>query len=289
MLKERVLSAIVMIIAVLAGIFWLPPLPLTLVLAGVVTLAIWEWGQFLGFKRSLARAILAFVAVCLFILLIFANTDYIRASRFLTDSTVPLLFIGCAWWLFALVLVVTYPRSAKLWAKSVSAKLIFGFCTLIPFFIAFLALRFYHYNLDEFQGTYLLLYICLLVWGADSGAYFSGRAFGKHKLAPSVSPGKSWEGVFGGLLTACLIAFLFLSLAPNNVFGRELAMVPFMAISVATVAISVLGDLVESMFKRQAGIKDSSNLIPGHGGILDRVDSLTAALPFFATFFFFAL
>ena len=289
MLKERVLSAIVMVIAVLAGIFLLSPLPLTIVLAAIITAAMWEWAQFAGFKRSLPRAVVAFVTVCLFILLIFANTNYIRAARFLTDETAPLLFISCIWWLIALVLVVTYPRSANVWAKSVSAKFIFGFCTLIPFFIAALALRFNNYAVDEFQGTYLLLYVCLLVWGADSGAYFFGRAFGKHKLAPKVSPGKSWEGAIGGLMTSCVIAFLFLEFAPNNVFGRELATVLFILVSVATVAISVLGDLAESMFKRQANIKDSSNLIPGHGGILDRIDSLTAAIPFFATFFFFVL
>ncbi|WGE36465.1 phosphatidate cytidylyltransferase [Actinobacillus genomosp. 1] len=289
MLKERVLSAIVMVIAVLTGIFLLSPLPLTIILAAIITAAMWEWAQFAGFKRSLPRAVVAFVTVCLFILLIFANTNYIRAARFLTDETAPLLFISCIWWLIALVLVVTYPRSANVWAKSVSAKFIFGFCTLIPFFIAALALRFNNYAVDEFQGTYLLLYVCLLVWGADSGAYFFGRAFGKHKLAPKVSPGKSWEGAIGGLMTSCVIAFLFLEFAPNNVFGRELATVPFILVSVATVAISVLGDLAESMFKRQANIKDSSNLIPGHGGILDRIDSLTAAIPFFATFFFFVL
>ncbi|WGE91789.1 phosphatidate cytidylyltransferase [Actinobacillus genomosp. 1] len=289
MLKERVLSAIVMVIAVLAGIFLLSPLPLTIILAAIITAAMWEWAQFAGFKRSLPRAVVAFVTVCLFILLIFGNTNYIRAARFLTDETAPLLFISCIWWLIALVLVVTYPRSANVWAKSVSAKFIFGFCTLIPFFIAALALRFNNYAVDEFQGTYLLLYVCLLVWGADSGAYFFGRAFGKHKLAPKVSPGKSWEGAIGGLMTSCVIAFLFLEFAPNNVFGRELATVPFILVSVATVAISVLGDLAESMFKRQANIKDSSNLIPGHGGILDRIDSLTAAIPFFATFFFFVL
>ncbi|WGE34392.1 phosphatidate cytidylyltransferase [Actinobacillus genomosp. 1] len=289
MLKERVLSAIVMVIAVLAGIFLLSPLPLTIILAAIITAAMWEWAQFAGFKRSLPRAVVAFVTVCLFILLIFGNTNYIRAARFLTDETAPLLFISCIWWLIALVLVVTYPRSANVWAKSVSAKFIFGFCTLIPFFIAALALRFNNYAVDEFQGTYLLLYVCLLVWGADSGAYFFGRAFGKHKLAPKVSPGKSWEGAIGGLMTSCVIAFLFLEFAPNNVFGRELSTVPFILVSVATVAISVLGDLAESMFKRQANIKDSSNLIPGHGGILDRIDSLTAAIPFFATFFFFVL
>ncbi|AFU18628.1 phosphatidate cytidylyltransferase [Actinobacillus suis] len=289
MLKERVLSAIVMIIAVLAAIFLLSPLPLTLVLAAVIAAAMWEWAQFAGLKRSLPRAVVAFVTVCLFILLIFANTDYIRAARFLTDETTPLLFISCIWWFIAFLLVVSYPKSANLWAKSVIAKFSFGFCTLVPFFIAALALRFNNYAVNEFQGTYLLLYVCLLVWGADSGAYFFGRAFGKRKLAPKVSPGKSWEGAIGGLITSCVIAFLFLELAPHNVFGRELATLPFILVSMATVAISVLGDLAESMFKRQANIKDSSNLIPGHGGILDRIDSLTAAIPFFATFFFFVL
>lgn len=289
MLKERVLSAIVMIIAVLAAIFWLSPLPLTLALSAIIVAAIWEWSQFAGIKRPVPRAIVAMVSICLLLFVIFANTDYIRATRFLTDETAPLLFIGCIWWLIALALVITYPKSAKVWEKSIVAKFLFGFATLIPFLIGVLALRFYNYNINQYQGTYLFLYVCLLVWGADSGAYFFGRAFGKRKLAPKVSPGKSWEGVIGGLLTSGIIAFLFLQLTPTNVFGKEFATTPFILLSVSTVAISVLGDLTESMFKRQAGIKDSSNLIPGHGGILDRIDSLTAAIPFFATFFFFIL
>ncbi|OOS00297.1 phosphatidate cytidylyltransferase [Haemophilus paracuniculus] len=289
MLKQRVLSAIVMVLVALLALFWLPPLPFTLVLGAIIVLAMWEWAQFVGFKRPLARAIVAFVTVCLLIFPIMVNTDYIQAGRFLTSETIPLLFVGCIWWLVALALVVTYPNSANKWAGSVSAKFIFGFCTLVPFFIATLALRFHQYALNPYQGTYLLLYVFLLVWGADSGAYFFGRAFGKRKLAPKVSPGKSWEGAIGGLLTSGVIAVLFLTLAPANVFGREMATTPFILVSMATVAISVLGDLAESMFKRQAGIKDSSNLIPGHGGVLDRIDSLTAAVPFFATFFFFVL
>ncbi|MDY2948183.1 phosphatidate cytidylyltransferase [Mannheimia varigena] len=289
MLKERILSAIIMIIAVLAAIFWLSPLPLTIALSAIIVAAMWEWAQFAGFKRPVPRAIVAMVTICLLLFAIVANTDYIRATRFITDETTPILFIGCIWWLIALALVVTYPNSAKLWEKSVVAKFLFGFATLIPFLIGVLALRFHNYHIDPYQGTYLFLYVCLLVWGADSGAYFFGRAFGKRKLAPKVSPGKSWEGVFGGLLTSGVIAFAFLQLTPTNVFGRELDTTPFIVVSIATVAISVLGDLVESMFKRQAGIKDSSNLIPGHGGILDRIDSLTAAIPFFATFFFFVL
>lgn len=232
MLKERVLSAIIMIIAVLAAIFWLSPLPLTLVLSAIVVAAMWEWAQFAGFKHPVPRAIVAMVTICLLLFAIVANTDYIRATRFITDETTPILFIGCIWWLIALVLVATYPNSAKLWEKSVAAKFLFGLATLVPFLIGTLALRFHNYAFDPYQGTYLFLYVCLLVWGADSGAYFAGRAFGKRKLAPKVSPGKSWEGVIGGVLTSSLIAFTFLQLTPANVFGKALATTPFILVSV---------------------------------------------------------
>ena len=128
----------------------------------------------------------------------------------------------------------------------------------------------------------------MLVWAADSGAYFSGRAFGKRKLAPKVSPGKSWEGVVGGLITALVLAFVFIYFSGDALVG-ERNITGFVILSVATVAISVLGDLTESMFKRESGVKDSSQLIPGHGGVLDRIDSLTAAVPFFSYFYFFVL
>lgn len=289
MLKERLISAIILIIAVLSGLFFLGPMAFTFALAAIIVLAAWEWAQFAGIKNQVGRGAVAAITACLFLLPIFAGANYIQAGKFLTDDTTPLLFVACIWWLIAFCLVITYPKSAKYWHKSVSTRFIFGFCTLVPFFIATLALRFNQYYVSPYQGIYLILYVFLLVWAADSGAYFAGRAFGKHKLAPKVSPGKSWEGVIGGLMTSAIIALLFLQIAPQNVFGRELATVPFIAVSVATVAISVLGDLTESMFKREAHIKDSSQLIPGHGGILDRIDSLTAAVPFFATFFFFVL
>lgn len=287
MLKQRILSAIVMILLVLLALFSLSPLPFTLTLAVLIVLGMWEWAQFAGLKRSVSRAIVAFTTFGLLLFPIMAATQQIQASRFLTDETTPLLFLGCLWWLFALFLVVRYPTSAKWWTNSISSKFIFGICTLLPFFIGTLALRFYQYNTDEYRGVWLLMYVFLLVWGADSGAYFVGKALGKHKLAPQVSPGKSIEGAFGGLLTSALIAFAFLHFSPENVFGREITLVPFMVLSAITVAVSILGDLTESMFKRQVGIKDSSQLIPGHGGILDRIDSLTAAVPVFATGFFF--
>lgn len=289
MLKERVLSAIVMVSLVLLALFILSPLMFTITLSALIVIGMWEWAQFAGFKRPIARAIVAFVTICLLFFPIIAATNHIQSTRFLTDETIPLLFVGCIWWCIAFGLVISYPNSSTLWTKSISAKFIFGFCTLIPFLIGTLALRFYQYNLDEYRGLWVLLYVFLLVWGADSGAYFAGRTFGKRKLAPQVSPGKSWEGAIGGVITSAIIALIFLKATPENVFGREITLIPFLILSVITVIVSILGDLSESMFKRQAGIKDSSNLIPGHGGVLDRIDSLTAAIPVFATGFFFLL
>ncbi|MDH2998715.1 phosphatidate cytidylyltransferase [Pasteurellaceae bacterium LFhippo2] len=289
MLKERVLSAIVMVAVALLALFWLSPLPFTLGLSALIVAGMWEWAQFAGFKRPVSRAIIAMVTGGVLLFPIMAATSYIQATRFLTDATTPILFVGCIWWIVAFGLVVTYPKSAESWSKSVSAKFIFGICTLLPFLIGTLALRFYQYNQDEHLGTYLILYVFLLVWGADSGAYFAGRAFGKRKLAPKVSPGKSWEGAIGGVITSGIIAFIFLQVAPNNMLGSDISTAGFVVLSIVTVMVSILGDLSESMFKRQSGIKDSSNLIPGHGGILDRVDSLTAAVPVFATGFFFIL
>ncbi len=146
-----------------------------------------------------------------------------------------------------------------------------------PVFLGMLALRAWHYADNHYSGALWLLYVMILVWGADSGAYTFGKMFGKHKLAPKVSPGKTWQGFFGGLLTAAVISWAYGVWAHLDVTPTVL-----LVCSVVAALASVLGDLTESMFKREAGIKDSGHLIPGHGGILDRIDSLTAAVPVFA-------
>ncbi|MDG6882194.1 Phosphatidate cytidylyltransferase [Phocoenobacter uteri] len=289
MLKQRVLSALIMIPLALLGLFFLSPLPFFLAISVLVVLGMWEWAQFAGIKRSIGRIIVALVTLGILLFPIMAGTYSIKKADFLNDVTTPLLFVGVIWWLVALFLVIGYPKTARFWAKSISAKFIFGFLTLVPFLIAMPALRFYHYHSNPYQGAFLLLYVLVLVWSADSGAYFFGRAFGKHKLAPKVSPGKSIEGAIGGLVTAGVVSFVFLQVNPSDMLSAKLNMAAFIAVSILTVAISILGDLTESMFKRQAGVKDSSNLIPGHGGILDRIDSLTAAVPFFAMAFLFFL
>ena len=180
------------------------------------------------------------------------------------------------WWLIALLLVVSYPKSAKYWSKSILIKLLFALFTLIPFYISMLELRSISYDIDRYTGAVWLLYVFVLVWATDTGAYFAGRAIGKRKLAVKVSPGKTIEGFIGGVSLAILVCMLVYL---TGYFA--ISFINFLISSLLAILVSVLGDLTESMFKREAGIKDSGNLIPGHGGILDRIDSLTAAVPVF--------
>ncbi|GJH42371.1 phosphatidate cytidylyltransferase [Pasteurella canis] len=288
MLKERVLSAIILIAIVFVALFFFSPFYLALAVGTVVVLGVWEWSQFLHFKLPFWRLGMTGVAAAFLFLWIYGESHYLNAGRVFEGYISLMLFSSVIWWGIALSLVVTYPKSAVSWGKNKLLQVIFAFFTLVPFLVGVLRLRLDHYVTDQYHGLVLLLYVFILVWSADSGAYFAGRQFGKNKLAPKVSPGKSWEGVFGGLLTAGLLATVFIQFTQQNLLSN-VSTPAFILLSVATVAVSILGDLTESMFKRESGIKDSSQLIPGHGGILDRIDSLTAAVPFFAYFYFFVI
>lgn len=275
MLKSRLITAFVLIPVVIAALFLLPPVGFALVVLAVCMIAAWEWGQLAGLKSRNQRIWLAILCGLLLALMLITIPDYHPyAAAAVVQYT---LCASLMWWAAALVLVLFYPSSAALWRHSWLLRLVFGVLTILPFFWGMLALRQYHYSVDRFTGAWWLLYVMLLVWGADSGAYIFGRTLGKHKLAPKVSPGKTWEGLVGGLLTSAVISWLFGEFAPLDALPLSL-----LVCSVIAALASVLGDLTESMFKREAGIKDSGNLIPGHGGILDRIDSLTAAVPVFA-------
>ncbi|MCW9710052.1 phosphatidate cytidylyltransferase [Avibacterium sp. 21-586] len=287
MLKQRVISAIILIAIVCAALFLFSPFYFALALGAVMTLGIWEWTQFAQVKNKFWRVVVAGLAGAVLFLWILSEANYLNAGRVFEHYAEPILLSAVVWWIVALGFVLSYPNSAKLWTKSVILQGVFAIVTLVPFIVGVLRLRLDGYVTNPYHGLMLLFYVFILVWAADSGAYFAGRKFGKHKLAPKVSPGKTWQGVLGGLITAGVLAGIFMQVAPQDLFN--VPTVPFIALSVATVAISVLGDLTESMFKRESGIKDSSNLIPGHGGILDRIDSLTAAVPFFAYFYFYVL
>ncbi len=264
MLKQRVITALILAPAVLGLVLYLSPAHFAWFIAAVVALGAWEWAQFCGCQNPLQRVVYA-VAVVLGL--------YISAM--LPASWV--LSAAMLWWLFAMWLIVRFPAASDLWRPPLVRALL-GLLVLVPFWQALVVLRQASFvPAPEFTALWLILYVLLLVWIADIGAYFSGRAWGKAKLAPRVSPGKSWAGVWGGLVLVLAYAFAvsqYLSLS-------LLYSLVFILVSLVVAVVSVVGDLNESMFKRVSGLKDSSQLLPGHGGILDRIDSLTAAVPVF--------
>jgi phosphatidate cytidylyltransferase len=189
-----------------------------------------------------------------------------------------ILSVACLWWLVSLAMIIAYPRYSKFWQKSWLIRCLFGVLTLIPTWVAVVSLRASLYDVDAFYGASLIFYVLGIVWAADIGAFFVGVKFGRHKLRPNVSPGKTFEGLFGGVMASfAIIAFaaLHYQVESSRIWLHLL-------IGGLTVGVSALGDLNESMFKRCAGIKDSGRILPGHGGLLDRIDSLTAAFPVFA-------
>jgi phosphatidate cytidylyltransferase len=255
----------------IGGIFFLPIEQFAYFIGFIVTVAAWEWANLSGYESPVARiGYAALIAVTI------AATAYLMDSH--TETHRIILALGAAWWLLACVLVVQYPKQVSLWqAKPVRA--ILGLFVLIPMWVGFMTLKSQPYS------ALIIVYVMLLIWGADTGAYFAGKTWGNKKLAPNVSPGKSWAGFWGGLATTGLIAIIF-SLCGNQ-WLHPMMMEDFALLAVMTfitAIISVMGDLVESMMKRHRGIKDSSQLLPGHGGVLDRIDSMASAVPVFAFF-----
>jgi len=260
MLKQRIITALWLLPLALFGFFGLEGHAFLAFISIIIALAGWEWARLAGFDTQLQRVIYAAVTVAALLLL---NSS----DAWLLSS----LYVAGAFWLLAIAMVVSFPASIACWGGRLG-KLLIGLVIIVPAGLGLQVLK----TLP--QGNTLILSLMLLVWGADIGAYFFGRALGKRKLAPRVSPGKSWAGLFGGLFTSvCIAAGLAVYL---QVASSELVLLLLGAVVV--VLFSVVGDLTESMFKREMGIKDSSQLLPGHGGVLDRIDSLTAAAPIFA-------
>lgn len=261
-LQQRIITAVVLVPLVIWCIFFAPDASaFRAFAAAVVTVAAWEWTAMMGWKSRAPRAAYAGLVLALLFLLILVPLP----------AGLPAWLYGSAllFWMLAHRLVRAYPADTAVWASG-PVLFVIGLLLLVP---AWLGLTSLHG-----KGAWWLLYLLLLVWGADTGAYFAGRAFGRRKLAPAVSPGKTLEGFFGGLALTMALA-LGVALWQGFAGQRLLA---FLALSLITVLASVLGDLFESMVKRRAGLKDSGTIFPGHGGALDRIDSLTAAAPVFA-------
>ncbi|MGC9401010.1 phosphatidate cytidylyltransferase [Vibrio genomosp. F10] len=278
-MKQRIITALILAPLVILGIFELPLSLFVIAIAAVTGIGFWEWTQFVEHKSRLRALVPSlFIAALSFVVIAFDA----KSLNALLPTHYFVLALGSAWWLYASALAITYPRSSQSWQASNFLRHAFGLLTLLPFLWSILILRAQGIETDVYYGAKLVLFVCLIVWAADSGAYFAGRAFGRRKMAPSVSPNKTIEGLVGGIITAIIVGWF-----TAQWFGIEFtSSASMVVITLITVIISVLGDLVESMFKRVSGIKDSSNIIPGHGGVLDRIDSLTAAFPVFAFLYF---
>lgn len=261
MLRQRVITAILLGVGLLVVLLWLPPAVAIGVFALIVLIGAWEWSAFPGFRFSAARfAYVVAVAVIMF----FVWRLTLEDGRLET-----LLWIATAWWVIAFLWVTLAPATQTRAMVATS-----GLLVLVPAWVALAHLYLEPARAFPAPGPQLVLFLLLLVWAADIGAFFAGRSFGRLKLAPRVSPAKTWEGVLGGVGAAALVAAIGASYF-------DLPRVAFLSLCLGVALISVVGDLTESMFKRHAGLKDSGSVFPGHGGVLDRIDSVTAAAPIF--------
>lgn len=257
---RRLITAVILAGPLVLAVLFLPRPWVAGLFALFVLMAGWEWAGLCGLRTGVARAtyvlLLALLLIC---------------SYLFREGSLPLLLdlLAVAWWLTAMVLVLVHERKPLRSSPPVPVGLVAGLLVLVPSWFALVWL--------QALSPGLTLWLLVVIWAADSLAYFSGRRWGRHRLAPRVSPGKTVEGLAGGVLGSLGLALSLLLLTPEPPLPLPLLMTGCLL----AVLFSVLGDLLESLCKRLAGIKDSGNLLPGHGGVLDRIDSLTAATPVF--------
>lgn len=265
MSRTRILTGLVLAPAAITGVLWLPTPWLALVAAGLVLAGLWEWTRLTGLSAPLPR--LGYVSANA---LMMAAVAWAAGPNLFALKAAALL--GAGWWLLSLAWLWRYEFGQTDRGRYRILKLLAGSLAAVP---AWAALVWLHQLPDH--GPRWALFALMLVWAADTGAYFVGVRMGRHKLAPRISPNKSWEGFWGGLAGAGIVAVLGLKL-----LGLGWADLPTLVfLTLVAAMMSVAGDLFESLLKRHSGHKDSGQLIPGHGGMLDRLDSLLAALPVF--------
>jgi phosphatidate cytidylyltransferase len=263
MLRQRVLTALLLAPLAIAIILLLPTPWFALVIAALFLGAAEEWTHLAGVQKPAMRIALLVLAAALFVLLWLVHGG----------ASTLLLALGVAWWLTACLWLRHFAFGAAPTPENRALKLVAGAFVMFPAWMAALAL-----HAREPHGHWWVLLALVIVWAADIGAYFSGRTFGGRKLAPQISPGKTWAGAYGAMVAGVLVA-----LAGGWLLDvRGSALLGLGVLAALAVAISIVGDLLESLMKRHAGIKDSGSIFPGHGGLLDRLDSVFAALPVFA-------
>nr|VFJ72692.1 MAG: phosphatidate cytidylyltransferase [Candidatus Kentron sp. FW] len=266
-LKQRVITALLLIPLVVSGTLILPTSYFSSGLAIVILVGAWEWAGLVGWTSKIGRATYSLmIATSLYV--------FFRLDVLIPHGWLLLLIFALVWWCVALGWIVQFEQGIPIsLLERPMVRIIVGWSILVP---TWGALAVIHRHVET--GPAFVILLMVIIWGADSGAYFFGKRFGKKRLSARTSPGKSWEGVAGGLLMVGLLSIaigLYTRLLP----GQWIALI---LLSSTTAMLSILGDITESLFKRRIGAKDSGRLLPGHGGMLDRIDSLTAAAPFFA-------
>ena len=270
MLKQRIITGLILAGGFLAAVLLLPNPALAAAFAAILGLGAWEWARLSGFEGAVARTL--YVVLVLAAMAALYWHAYLDGEPRLEDVQ-PFLGLACLWWSFAVLWVRGYPGSAVLWRTRFMRSLMGLLILVLGWFAAI-------YLLSLPQGPVMLISMVVIVVVADVGAYFAGTHFGAHKLAPDVSPGKTWEGFLGGLAACVLLGVAYWQLLPLD--AAHIGLESVLAVTVATALVSVVGDLTVSMVKRESGMKDSGSLLPGHGGLLDRLDSLCSAAPVFA-------
>ena len=262
MLKHRIITAAILVPLVIAVIFLLDTKWFSMLLAMFVGIGAWEWAALCKLNNKL-KYLYSF-----FTLLILLGL-YLLDSRSIYTSVI---LAGALYWFVAIFLILLYQSQRNLLPKSSLVLLPVGLLLLIPMWSSLTVLKSF-----PVYGASLLMFLMLLIWGADTAAYFFGKKWGKRRLASRVSPGKTWEGTLAGIVTGIVIALGYVIVSNDKLTHGFM----FIGLSFVTVLISVFGDLMESLVKREANIKDSGSILPGHGGVMDRIDSLTAAGPIF--------
>ncbi|MDD5058385.1 MAG: phosphatidate cytidylyltransferase [Sideroxydans sp.] len=263
-LKSRLITAAVLLVLLMAALFMLPPFAWSLLVVVMVMQGATEWSRLSvlsGLKANL------YWALTLLIMLGLLWLDASAGSAQQTYTHMAVYLVSAALWL--LVVPAWLIVGWKVGNQYLMALV--GWAVLVPTGLAMIDLR------ETHPSPWMLLFVMCLVWVADSAAYFAGRKFGKNKLAPSISPGKTWEGVVGAVFGVSIYVTLVWTFSPE--FPRMQVLPALVLTSWWWVALAVIGDLFESAIKRQAGVKDSGALLPGHGGLLDRIDALTSTLP----------
>lgn len=277
------ITAVILGVILLAVLFLLPIDTFIWAALAIFAYGAYEWSKLAEITNKLLQAlyVVGSAAVGAAVYMGYLDSELWTVNGSLTDANLQLMSLACVWWVISSLLVFIYPRGKRIWQHQPLVKAIFGYLTLIPAWVALITLREFQYTESSSTGAWMALFVFGLVWAADIGAYFAGKKFGSHKLMPSVSPGKTIEGLIGGIIAVALLTMSVL-------WSYEIELIKWPVLVLASILIGVIsafGDLSESMLKRDAGMKDSGTIFPGHGGLLDRIDSLTAAMPVFLVFF----